>query len=132
MEKELTKISIKGKEYPIKCSNYVLAMIQDKYENLTDFETLLSGKKPVLLKNGEHKKDKEGNDVYKVGEPSIEAINFMLPLVVNEGIEIEAELLNTKAEVLDNKYIIRNVDVNVFELSVLLRLEFYKAVTAKK
>ncbi|MBQ0112682.1 MAG: hypothetical protein KBT03_06100 [Bacteroidales bacterium] len=128
----MAKIKIKGKEYPLKCTCYVLAIIQDKYENLTDFEIELSGKKP-FMENGEQKKDEKGNLLYKQGEPSMKAINFMLPLCVNEGIEIEAEELNTEAKPLKEKYINRNVEgLSIYELSKMLCEEFYRAVIAKK
>lgn len=132
MDKPMATITIKGKEYPIKCSNYVLALIQDKYDNLNDFEVLISGKKEILDKNGNPKKDKEGNQLFEIGEPSIDAINYALPLMVNEGIEIEADELNKEAELLKDKYIIRNVDNSIYELSNLIRIEFYKAVISKK
>jgi len=132
MDKPMTKILINGKEYPIKCTNYVLAIIQDKYENLNDFELELSGKEPALDSKGNQKKDKEGNLLYKNGEPSLNAINFMLPLCVNEGIEIEADELNKEAVLLKEKFIIRNVDVGFYALANILREEFYKAVIAKK
>ena len=72
-------------ELPYKCDLYVLEKIQEKYGTVLDFERQLIGKKIV------QEKDENGDLIEKevFTEPSISAVNFALPLMVKEGLEIE-------------------------------------------
>lgn len=67
------------KKYPIKCDLTVLEEIQEKYGTINEFELKLAG----WMKN-EKKLVKT--------EPSMKAIRFALPLMINEGIDIANEL----------------------------------------
>lgn len=129
---ELKTIKLSGKEYPIKCSNFVLAKIQEKYGDLSEFENKLAGRKYKYDNEGKKVRDEEGKIVYIDTEVSMEAINFFLPLIVNEGIEIDAIEKNKPAEVMDPKKIVRMIDSNPYNLALELLMEFYRAFNIKK
>lgn len=129
---QLNKITLSGREYPIKCSNFVLAEIQAKYGELSKFEDLLSGRKAKYDDNGNRLRDEDGNAIFEKTDISMDAINFFLPLIINEGLEIEAIEKNKPAEIIDSKTIIRMIDVNPFTLSLELLMEFYRAFNIKK
>jgi hypothetical protein len=131
MEK-LNRIKIAGKEYPYKCSNIVLAQIQEKYGTLTEFINKIAGREPLLDKDGTQKKNEDGLGLYKKTEPSLSAVNFLLPLVIMEGLEIEAEKKGKEAPELNVKALIRSIDLNPFEIAKLLEEEIYRAIAIKK
>mgnify|MGYP003290890613 CR=1 FL=1 len=129
---KLSTITLSGKEYPMRCSNFVLQEIQEKYKDLSEFERKLAGRIPALDENGKQKYNDEGKKLYIQVETSLEAINFFLPLVVNEGIEVEAILKNKEAKTLDPKQIIRMNDVSPYKLQEILLEEFFRAFEIKK
>lgn len=131
MEK-LKTIKIAGRVYPIKCSNFVLAQIQEKYGDLSTFEDKLAGRKPVYDNNGNKVRDDENKIVFERAEVSMDAINFFLPLVVNEGLEIEAIEKNKPAETIDPKALVRSIDCSPYKLAIELLVEFYRAFNIKK
>lgn len=131
MEK-LNRIKIAGKEYPYKCSNIVLAQIQEKYGTLTEFINKIAGREPLLESDGTQKKNEDGLGLYKKTEPSLSAVNFLLPLVIMEGLEIEAEKKGKEAPELNVKALIRSIDLNPFEIAKLLEEEIYRAIAIKK
>ena len=84
-------IELSGEKYPIKCDILVLERIQDKYEDLSEFENGLNGFTPAVDENGEYKRNEEGRLVGFYGEPKIETLRDALEWMVQEGIEIERE-----------------------------------------
>lgn len=131
MEKRLNKIKLSGKEYPYKCDNFVLAEIQEAYGTISAFELKLSGRIPALDENGNQRRNDEGQLLYKKTEPSLKAVNFMLPLVIDEGLRIEAERRGKPAEDMDERSIVYQID-QPFEVADILLEELYKALAIKK
>lgn len=132
MNKTLKKIKLSGKEYPYRCSNSVLAEIQEEYGTLAEFERQLSGRKPLLDKNGEQRTNEDGLKLYTKTEPSLKAVNYALPLMIEEGLQYEADKKRKEAPDVDPKFIIDEIDMNPFELAELLLEEFYGALAIKK
>ena len=71
-------IELSGEKYPIKCDILVLERIQDKYEDLSEFENGLNGFTPAVDENGEYKRNEEGRLVGFYGEPKIETLRDAL------------------------------------------------------
>ncbi len=128
----LARITLSGAEYPLKCDNFVLAQVQEKFGTLAAFEMALTGREIIKNSKGEPKKDSKGNTLYKKVEPSMDAMNFFLPLCVQEGLQIEAELENRPVEKITNKKIVMLCDMNPFALALELTKEFYRSMATKK
>ena len=111
-------IELSGEKYPIKCDILVLERIQDKYEDLSEFE------------NGEYKRNEEGRLVGFYGEPKIETLRDALEWMVQEGIEIERENGKEIQEV-SGKTLTRKVDMAPKELAEILHAEFARCFRRK-
>ena len=68
-------IELSGEKYPIKCDILVLERIQDKYEDLSEFENGLNGFTPAVDENGEYKRNEEGRLVGFYGERCVMRLN---------------------------------------------------------
>lgn len=77
-------LEIDGKKYPIFCDFNVLEEIQNKYEEIDNFDKILTGRK----------------DDDTTGEINISALKYILMLMLNEGSEIDGKATNyTETEV---------------------------------
>ena len=123
-------IELSGEKYPIKCDILVLERIQDKYEDLSEFENGLNGFTPAVDENGEYKRNEEGRLVGFYGEPKIETLRDALEWMVQEGIEIERENGKEIQEV-SGKTLTRKVDMAPKELAEILHAEFARCFRRK-
>ena len=114
-EQPLEKILIGNEELPVKIDMFVLEKIQGMYGNLNEFELKIKG-----LKLTDDKK-------YERVEPDIGAMNFVLPLMVREGCEIEGIELE-----LTDMDIVRGVKCSYIELGKLITKEFDKCFESEK
>lgn len=94
-------------ELPFKCDLYVLEKIQEKYETIPTFEKLIVS-----------------------SEPSISAINFALPLMIREGMEIEH--IADDPQFKNDEDIIRAVSVSYRKIAIDMHMEFAKCFQIKK
>lgn len=104
--------------------------IQDKYEDLSEFENGLNGFTPAVDENGEYKRNEEGRLVGFYGEPKIETLRDALEWMVQEGIEIERENGKEIQEV-SGKTLTRKVDMAPKELAEILHAEFARCFRRK-
>lgn len=118
----LNHITLSGEEYPIKCDLLVLEKIQEEFGNVNDFENLILNWESVEI---------DGEKQIKSKFPSARAVNFTLPLMINEGIEIENELTGQKRPPVNRKDIIRKVDMRLTEIAGLIHEEFAKCFKTK-
>lgn len=130
MFEKMNYIELSGEEYPIKCDILVLERIQDKYEDLSEFENRLNGFTPAVDENGEYKRNEEGRLVGFYGEPKMEALRDALVWMVQEGIEIEQENGKDIQEA-SGKTLIRKVDMTPKELAEILHEEFARCFRRK-
>lgn len=130
MIEKLNTITLENTSYPLKCDNLVLEALQDEFGTLDDFEKKLNGWIPILEENGEQKQDKEGKGLFRVGEPSMKAINFALPLMIREGVEIKNMKLKKPMELPSDKTLIRMVE-NPIQVSKLLYEEYLNCFRVK-
>lgn len=117
----LNHIILSGEEYPIKCDLIVLEKIQDEFGSVGAFE------RKIL--NWE-KTEKEG--VMRGKNPDTHAINFALPLMVNEGIIIENDTAEEKRNAMDAEAILRKVDMDIVTIAGLIHKEFARCFPEKK
>lgn len=132
MDMKLDTVAIADKDYNIRCTIGVLANLQEKYGTLDEFENKLRPKTPVLDEEGIQKKDEAGNPLWEFGVPDMGAITYALPLMVNEGILMEADRLGQPAQELDADYILRNVQESPLLIGNKIISEFYRAFVSKK
>ncbi len=126
MIEHLTYMELGDKLYPIKCDLAVLEAVQEEFGKLSDFELSLSGAIPT------GKKDNKGKRLYRQGEPSMKAVRFVLPLMINEGIDLENQLEGKKREHVTEKILRAELTVmNVFDLADQLHQEFIKCFKSK-
>ena len=84
-ERNMTKIVLSGKTYPIRCNMLVLEKIQDKYQNMSEFENKLTGFRPSRNPDGTIKKNEDGLQIGITGVPDIQILNDALTWMLNEG-----------------------------------------------
>lgn len=118
----LNRITLSGEKYPIKCDLLVLEKIQEEFGTINDFEKLILNWESIKIDGEEQKKAKL---------PSAKAVNFSLPLMINEGIEIENELTEQKRPLVNRKEIIRKVDMRLTDIASLLHDEFAQCFKTK-
>lgn len=122
MEK-LKRIMIGDKTYPFKIDLNVLEELQEQFGTVNEFERQLRGIRNMI---GE-----DGKPMKYIGEPSIKAIKAVLPLAVNEGLAIEAELENREMEPVEEE-IIRECTVPFTLLARMMLEEFKRCFETKK
>jgi len=127
----MTRIELSGKEYPIKCSNYVLEKIQESYDRIGKWERAILGVEPIM-EDDQPKKDAEGKIIYKKVDVSVKAINAALPEMIREGMDIEAEENGEKPVKLTDKQIIRLIDMDYETLGEIIHDEFKRCFYSKK
>lgn len=127
----LKRIMIGGRNLPLKIDLNVLEHIQNEYGTIHQFERDLLGL--------QFKKDQEGNQIYKDGEPvmirtepSIKAIKTVLPAAINEGLDIEAGEENRPYEKVTDEFVIRECTMPYDVLSEILHEEFRRCFATKK
>lgn len=123
MEK-MKKITISGKEYPIRFDYMTLKAVSEKYPSIHKFEMELLGlESDGFDENGIEK-------LKKAHDPSISCLIFLTPLMVNTALDY----LNI--EMVDEKQIVKEIDLNFIELANILHEEmnrcFQSSIQVKK
>lgn len=117
-------IEIDDVKYPIKCDNFILGEVQEKYGSIHDFECKIIGVKKEII-NGEEK--------YIGCEPSVKAINYILPLMINEAVDIlKEDNPDCKYERVDPKKFIRSIKMDLAKLANEIHDEWKRAFVTKK
>lgn len=124
---ELNHITLSGVEYPIKCDLLVLERIQEEFGTVKKFDDEI-----LNWEYADDDTDKEPKDrKIKLKEPSVHAVNFSLPLMINEGIEIENEMNGQKREKVKPEDIVRKVDMTMFKIAEIIHNEFNNCFVVK-
>ena len=132
MEKTSHMLTGSVEVIPFRCDNIVLMQIQEEYGTVSDFETKLIGLEAETDENGDPVLDGSGKRKYRSSEPSVRTVNFALTLMVNEGLEIEADMRKEGFTPLTEKQVVRMVDLPYRELSQILHEEFSRCFAVKK
>ena len=128
----LKRIIIAGKTYPIKMDLNVLEHIQNEYGTIYKFERDLLGIEFQKDEEGKQKYNSDGNPIMYRKEPSIKAIKVALPLMINEGLAIEAEERSISWEAVSENEIWRNCDISYELLAKMIHEEFKRCFQVKK
>ena len=125
MFETMNYIKLSGDKYPLKCDILVLEKIQEEYEDLSDFENKLTGFRPEVDEDGEIVKNEEGYMVGRYGIPDAKTVRKALTWMIQEGLDIEGK------ESVEEKELVRKVDLSPMELGKLLRNEFSRCFERK-
>ena len=134
MYEKMNTVTIGKKKIPIKCNLAVLMAIQEEYGTLKNFEQKLLGMIPVLDENGEpvYVTNSEGMETvkFKTTEPSLKAITFCLPKMINEG---KMQTLK-QGEEYDYEYsdAFNEADFSIIDIAVELHTEYRRCFDRKK
>lgn len=131
MEK-LKRIIIGGINYPIKIDLNVLEYIQENYGSINEFERDLLGIKFLKDEEGRQLYDGEGEPCICRVEPSIKAIKIVLPVMINEGLEIEAEGKRESYHPVSEQTLLRECDISFEVLANIIHEEFKRCFATKK
>ena len=128
----LKKITIGGIEYPYKIDLNVLEKIQEEYGTIGQFERVLIGLEFMTDEKGNQMYTENGEPrMWKVA-PKIRAIRMVLPWMINEGREIEAEDTGRSWEPVTEAEIARKCDIPYTDLAEIIHEEFSRCFSAKK
>lgn len=129
---KLSRVKIGSKTYPIKVDLNVLAEIQEQYGSVNQFERDLLGLKLAKDENGAQLYTSDGDPQMYIVEPSIKAIRTALPLMINEGLEVEARAKGKEFEPLEDIDIITECNISFEALSQMIHAEYKKCFEVKK
>lgn len=118
----LNHIVLSGEEYPIKCDLLVLEKLQEEFGSIWDFEH--------KLLNWDWK-EKDGKKIKVAKLPDIHAVNFALPLMVHEGIDIANETADPKLSFVGDKELLRQVDIPLMDIAGIIHDEFARCFPTK-
>jgi hypothetical protein len=131
MEK-LKSITVGKKRFPYKIDMFVLEKLQEKYWDILSFELALKGLEVSRDKSGQTVYGADGKPILKKRHFSLKALNMILPLMVNEGLQIEADQKHESFEPVDEVEFIRGLEINPYELHAAVVEEFDRCFETKK
>lgn len=131
MKEVLNKITISEQEYPVKFDHYVLSRVQEEFESIDAFEQAILWFAAKTDQEGNVIKE-DGDIVWINKEPNVKVMNFVLPLIINEGLEIEAEEFGIPFTPVTQKDVIRNLDIPFRTLAKLIHAEYRRCFASKK
>lgn len=140
MFEKVNKITLSGREYPIKCDLLVLEKAQKKYGSVNQFEKRIMNWEYELDENGERirmsvkRKDGEKVEGYKThGKiPDADAVLDALYWMACEGAAIAAEESGTPCEEPTRECLARAVDMGLMKLGGILHEEYYRCFEGKR
>ena len=130
--KKMTHIIIAGKSYPIIVDLNVLEHIQEEYGSINQFERDILGVKFKKDQNGHQEYTEDGKPKIYMVEPSIKAIKTALPVMINEGLKIEAEEKDHGFEEVSEQYLFRICNISYEFLADMIHKEFKRCFETKK
>lgn len=125
-------IKIGDKELPIRIDYEVIEEIEESFDTLEKFQMELLGFEWKRNKDGSYEYDDEGKPQAVVTKPSMKALKFILPLMVNEGIRYEAKKNNAEYEPMDEDMIIMECEIDRMYLIDIIQKELARCQKVKK
>lgn len=128
----LKRMILGGINYPYKIDLNVLEYIQENYGSVNTFELDLIGARFLKDEEGRQLYDEDGEPRMYRAEPSIKAVKMVLPAMINEGLEIEAEETGEVFTPVSEQLLFRECDVSFEFLSKMIHEEFRRCFATKK
>lgn len=130
--KKMSRIHIGEKDYPMKMDLNVLEHIQEEYGSINGFELDILGIAFVEDENGKRIYGEDGDPLMRFVEPSVKAIKTVLPLMINEGLAIEAEERGAEYTPVPESEIFRECSIPFEKLAQMIHDEFARCFATKK
>lgn len=129
---ELTRIQIGDRELPIRIDLNVLEQIEERYETKEKFEQELLGWKFKRNEEGKYERQADGSIAIEYVKPSLKALIFILPRMINEGLKAEAYDNGGAFEPLDADWIIAACELDRNYLYQVILKEMRRCESVKK
>lgn len=128
----LRRIILDGRTFPVKIDLNVLEKIQDEYGSIYEFERKILGLEVARDRNGKVIYGDDKKPVMLSVEPSIKAIKTVLPLMINEGLAIEAGETGQSWEPVSDLWVFANCSIDFNVLAKMIHAEFKRCFETKK
>ncbi len=130
--RKMAEIRIGKKDYPMKMDLNVLEHIQEEYGSINQFERDILGIEYVKDENGKQLYTKDGDCRMRIVEPSVKAIKAVLPMMINEGLAIEADIRGGEYVPVSEQEIFRECQIPFEDLADMIHKEFARCFETKK
>lgn len=130
--RKMARIKIGQNDYPMKMDLNVLEYIQEEYGSINQFERDILGIELVKDEDGKQIYTKAGDCQMRIVEPSVKAIKAALPMMINEGLAIEADIKGERYVPVSEQEIFRSCQIPFGDLADMIHEEFAKCFETKK
>lgn len=130
--RKMARIRIGKKDYPMKMDLNVLEHIQEEYGSINQFERDILGIEYLKDENGKQLYTKDGDCRMRIVEPSVKAIKAVLPMMINEGLAIEADIRGGEYVPVSEQEIFRECRIPFGDLADMIHEEFARCFETKK
>lgn len=110
----------------------VLEHIQEEYGSINQFERDILGIELVKDEDGKQLYTKAGDCQMRIVEPSVKAIKAVLPMMINEGLAIEADIRGERYVPVSEQEIFRSCQIPFGDLADMIHEEFARCFETKK
>ena len=129
---ELTRIPIDGKMLPIRIDLNVLDQIEERYDTKQKFQQELLGFRFKRGEDGKYERTEDGRIAIEYAKPSLKALIFILPRMINEGLKAEAYDTGKAYEPLEADWIIAACEMDREYLYSVINDELTRCERVKK
>ena len=129
---DLTRIQIGDRSLPIRIDLNVLDQIEERYETKEKFEQELLGWRFKRDEEGKYERTAEGGIAIEYVKPSLKALIFILPRMINEGLKAEAYDNGGSYEPLEAEWIIAACEIDRACLYKIITDELKRCESVKK
>lgn len=129
---ETGKILIGTKTYPVRIDLNVIELIEEQYETVGRFEQELFGWRWKRDESGKYAKDEDDNPLVEYVNPSTQAMKWILPIVINEGLKKEAYENGNEYIPVDSEQIIMDCNVEPNYIREIIWKELQRSRSVKK
>lgn len=129
---ELTRIPIGDEKMPIRIDLNVLDQIEERYGTKEKFEQELLGWRFKRGEDGRYERTEDGNIAVEYVKPSLKALIFILPRMINEGLKVEAYETGKEYVPLDADMIVAMCEIERSYLYQIVFDEMRRCESVKK
>ena len=129
---EFKKIQIGDRLLPIRIDLNVLDQIEDRYQTKEKFEQELLGWRFRRNEEGKYERTADGRIAIEYVKPSLKALIFILPKMINEGLKAEAYDNGGTYEPLEADWIIAACEIERGYLYEIILEELRRCESVKK
>ncbi|MBR5421010.1 MAG: hypothetical protein IK115_07695 [Lachnospiraceae bacterium] len=129
---KLERIRIGDRDLPIRIDYNVIEEIEEEFETLERFRMELLGFRWKRMDDGKYEYDDEGKPIPEITKPSMKAMNFILPLMINEGLKAEAYEQKKPYDPMDPEQILMECEIEKNYMLNIINREMERCQSVKK